>query len=284
MSKIKYLSIALLLLFLAQACEDPVPTDYIPRNIVQGILIVDDPITNIIVMKSQSIQDSFDFNNSLIRDAEVIIRGDNSEFILVSEQSGSKGYYLEDTTYKVKPNTTYKLEIILNDGTVITGKTTTPERFDWRLKTPHPIQFPLDTIKLPATDSIAWTVSPGTEFYLIDVRCLDTLNYGQYLDPKTEELNRRIYKPWRDDDNYFEHSEWALIPNTKTSVVWNIFKWYGRHHVNVYAPDYNFLEWWLQHFASREQNDLLNSIENGIGVFGSAAIIRDTTFLLKNQP
>lgn len=266
------------------SCEDPVPTDYIPQNFVDGVLIVGDPIQNIVVSLSQPALDSFDFAASLIRDAEVIIRGDGRDFVLKTDQEGETGYYYDDETYLVKPNTTYELEVNLSDGTKITGKTETPSETEWVYRVKKQLQYPLDSIKLPATDSIAWQKVEGNPFFLISIMSLDTLEYGKYLDPPTEEMNRRIERPFHDDDFYREISQWGLIPNTKTSVVWSAFKWYGLQQVAIYVPDGNFFKWFLQHVILQEYDDLMGSVEGGFGVFGSASVIRDTTFLIKNLP
>ncbi len=268
----------------ATSCEDQVPTKYIPRNFVDAILIVGKPIRNIVISKSQPPLDSFNFAASLIRDANVIIRGDGREFVLKTDPEGEAGYYFDDDTYLVKPNMTYELEVNLTDGTLMTGKTETPGVTAWINRVSKPLQYPLDSIKLPATESISWQKVSGHPIFFISVTALDTLDYGKYLDPPTDEMNRRIERPFWDDDFYREISQWVWIFNDKTSVVWNIFKWYGVQEVAIYVPDYNFFKWFEQYLMDQQYNDLLGSIEGGFGVFGSASVIRDTTFLIKNLP
>jgi hypothetical protein len=49
--------------------------------------------------------------------------------------------------------------------------------------------------------------------------------------------------------------------------------------------DFNYLRWVLQRLSASEYNELLGSVEgNGIGVFGSLHAVKDTFFLIKNQP
>jgi len=66
--------------------------------------------------------------------------------------------------------------------------------------------------------------------------------------------------------------------------VWSAFKWFGLHEVAVMAADWNLVRWYLQNVGVNAVNPLLGSVEGGIGVVGSAYAIRDTFFLLKNQP
>lgn len=266
------------------ACEDPVPDDYIQENIVQAVLMVNEPITGILIMSSQPVLDSFSLEKSMIRDAEVTIKGDGEEIVLVCDDNGVEGYYDPLGEYLIKPETQYDLEIILNDGTVMTGTTTTPQDFDWISPERDFIQFPFDTVNYPATDTIAWGGETRAPFYILAVKNLDTLEYGKYLDPSTDEKNRRvIIGRSNNDDRFREYTTWAFIANTKTSVVWRTFKWYGMHEVAVYNPDNNYFRWFFQNYL-REYDYKLNSIENGVGVFGSSSVIRDTFMLLKNQP
>lgn len=284
---IKTTALSLIILFtIALAgCEDPVPTDYKPQYYVEAVLLVDEPIHDIVLMRSQPVSQKFDYAASLVRNAQVIIKSEGRSFELVIDNEGEKGYYYNDTSYKVKPNTLYELEVRTTDGAVITGSTTTPGRTSWTILPKDTIQYPKDSLNLPDREKIGWSKVQGINFYSVAVVCKDTLNYGMYLTPPTEERNRRIYKPWLEDQHFREISNWSFIANTETSVVWNVFKWYGLHDVYVYAPDWNFLQWMLQHFMSGTYNDLLTSIKgDGIGVFGSASRIKSEFFLLKNQP
>jgi hypothetical protein len=282
---ILYINLILIVSFI-NSCEDPVPNDYTPDNIVEAILIVDEPIQNITVMRSQPLDIKFNYDSSMIKDANVVITGDGQDFVLKyrTREDGKIGYYFADTNYKVKPQIEYKLKITLNDGKVITGSTVTPSRTEWSFPPKDFYQFPLDTIKLPATDSIGWKKVPSFEFYLVSIKNLDTLNYGSYLTPATGEMNRRIDNGFRSERFFRETAVINPIPNVRTSVVWNVFKWYGKHELAIYVPDFNLLRWYLQAQTKGEADPLLTSVKGGIGYFGSASIIRHNFFLLKNQP
>lgn len=284
MKSIKILILSVLSLAVLASCEDPAPTDYTPDYFVEAYLIVGDPIQNIRVMVSQPLAGEFEYENQLIRDADVVVREvDGESFLLTTKMTGDSGYYY-DGEYTIKPETAYELEITLKDGTAITGRTETPKTFDWVKRSPEPLQYPKDTINLEGTDEISWAPVEDRDFYLIQVIPLDTLGYGKYLDPPTDEKNRRVESPLKNDDDYEERSITPLIANTKSSIVWLAFNWYGLQGVNVYCPDDNFLRWYLQNSQSFQINPLLSSVEGATGVFGSASIIRDTTFLIKNQP
>lgn len=290
--KLKFLfALAFLPLFFSmQSCEDLAPTDYVPSNFVEGYLIVGEPIQNIKLMKSQPINDSLDYAKSLIRDAEVWVKGDGQEFPLIIAQNGTNGYYSPNSDYKVKSNTKYDLLIRLKDGTEITSSTTTPPQIDWKVEGTRSyalgdyLQFPFDSLSAKATDTIAWSKIPSYDYYLVIVKALDTTNYGKYLANPTGEKNRRIERSFKNDRVFKELTTWSIIPNTKTPVVWSVFNWYGKHEVAVYCTDYAMTKWFLQSRTSREYNPLLGSVKNAMGCFGSASVTRDTCVLLKNQP
>lgn len=268
------------------SCEDIAPTEYIPKYIVQGLLIVGEPINDISLFQTQSLRDSFIYENSIIKSADIKIFGDGRTFYLVFDNN-TKKYIYPDTTYKVKELTHYTIEIKTPDGKILTGKTFTPKSIQWIKRPEKFLQYPLDTINLPSNYRISWTKSDTIQFYLIRIKPLDTLEYGKYLNPPTDEKNRRIMRPWINRPQYFfrEITSWAFIPTTEVPVVWNAFKWFGLTEVKIYASDSNYLKWTLQNFASRDFNQLVNSIEgDGFGTFGSAATITDTSFVLKNQP
>lgn len=284
----KKILILLLTIIALNSCEDPVPTDYIPVNYLEAALLVGQPIDNIKLMRTQPIQDTFNYEKSFIRDAEVIISGDDREFKLKIDSKGERGYYSTDD-YKVKGNTEYHITVKLADGTVITGKTLTPDTLHWVKDAPETIQYPKDTVNKESKDTLEWEGKATNGYWGISVKALDTLEYGFYLDnvPNSEK-NRRVYNQFASSSSEWRYKElalWGIIPSNQTPVIWNYFKWYGLHEVAIYNLDYNYLRWILQKVIQSEYDPRFSSVEgNGIGVFGSMNAIRDTFFLIKNQP
>jgi hypothetical protein len=236
---------------------------------------VNEPIQNIQVLHSSSLRDSFIVDNTYIQNAEVQITGDERVFNLMYDKI-TKTYFYSDTTYKVKEQKSYELKITLDNGNIITGRTFTPKSFEWINKPEENIQYPLDTLKLPSTFEISWSKTDTIKFYLLSIVALDTLNYGSYLKPPTEDLNRRILRPWNENWGYSQVNE---LP-----VVWNFFKWFGWQEITIYAPDDNYLLWSLQVLSFREFNPELTSLKGAYGYFGSTSIVKARSFLIKNQP
>lgn len=286
---LKAILVSSILFLFAVSCEDPFPTDYVPVNYVEAALEVGEPIKNIILMKSQPLNVEFDYENSLIRDAEIIISTGEKNFVLKTNPEGEDGYYY-DGDYLVEEGKEYTLTINLADGATITGTTITPSAPIWLSSAPKTIQYPKDTINKASSDTLIWDGEPTRGFWGISVKALDTLEYGIYLDGvPASEMNRRVTTPVSDNPDlewrYQEQSQWGAIPNYRTPVVWTFFKWYGLHEISIYNLDYNYQQWVFQRLVQREYDELLTSVEgDGIGVFGSFNAIRDTFFLIKNQP
>ncbi|MCB0702901.1 MAG: DUF4249 family protein [Ignavibacteriae bacterium] len=293
----KKIIIMILTLLTLYSCEDPVPTDYVPQNYLEAALLVGQPIDDIILMRTQPINAVFDYESSLIRDAEVIITGDDKEFKLQIDATGIRGYYSNDD-YRIKGNTRYNIEVIMSDGSRITGTTLTPDKVEWVRDLPENIQYPKDTIRKISNDTLIWEGIPtpieegvikSNGYWGVSVKCLDSLEYGLYLDSvPNSEKNRRLYNAFSNPDNqwrYKELAQWGIIPNKKTPVVWNFFKWYGLHEIAIYNMDNNYIKWFFQRVVQSEFDPNLSTVKgDGIGVFGSLNGIRDTFFLVKNQP
>ena len=290
---IRYLAIMVPLVFSAvvwTSCGDPVPTDYVPQYVFTGYLIVDEPIQDMRLSLSQPPLDTFKYSNAGVSDAHIRIWKERDTFDLVyrSADSGIGSYYYPDTTALVEPSATYHLQATMKDGTVLTGQTTTPARVEWIQAPRDTLQYPKDTTNLPSPDSLKliWTRVPGVTEYLISVECLDTIGYGVYLNPPTNEKNRRIERFFEDNaPRYNDIVRWGFLQNVEVNVVWVAFKWFGLHEVTVYAPDPATVEWFKQlQFGGNQYNDLLSNISGGLGVFGSASVAQQKTFMLKNQP
>ena len=283
------LSVLLLPLFLI-ACEDEPPTDYTEELVFTGYIYVGEPVMQVTLTRSLGVTDTFDFAKAEIDDAVIQIWSDIDTIALRYEKLEDAvvgRYRAVDTTKLIAPETTYSMRAELADGKVLTSRTTTPGVVKWLRPPPAMLQYPKDTIDLPpSSDTLIWTPVDGVQEYLVSVEAVDTLDYGKYLEPKTAEQNRRIERFFEADaPRYDERTRWAFLQNTQVTVVWFIFKWFGRNDVIVYAPDPQLLKWFKQvRYSGNQLDPLLSNIEGGVGVFGSASRDSQESFVIKNQP
>jgi hypothetical protein len=289
-----YLKITILIGFISiiASCEDPVPNDYIQEKYVEGYLIVGEPIRGIMLRNTQAISEKYNPESGLIKDALVQLTFEGKTITLEYQDGETPGYFYPDLDDTVKAETLYELYISTPDGKIITSSTKTPKTFAWIDEPKSQIYYPQDTLALEKVDSlkISWTPVEGVNNFLVRTKNLDTLNYGKYLTPATDEPNRRCYnflsKNADFDFMYKNVTNWGLIANTETAAVWFAFKWFGRQTIAMFNPDPNMLNWFMNVFFthSTQTDPLLNSIKGGYGVFGSASIIEKEIFLYKNQP
>jgi hypothetical protein len=274
-----------------QSCGDAVPTDYVEETYVEAYLYVNEPVRAIKVMKTLPVQDSFDINKSIIKDADVAIIEGNQRINLqyVEDSSTTKSGYADiDQAYLVKPQTLYKIEIKLKNGNLITGQTLTPPTTKLTKSLPKFVNFPDDTVNFPADPNLesTWDAISGYGYFAVYLKCLDTLNYGKYLPTPTAEKNRGMSFPWmKNKQQRRETTSYAFVMSNKAPLVWNMFKWYGLHEAVAYVPDYNFMRWYMQVTMQRSIDPILSSVQgdHAIGVFGSVFAMRDTFFLIKNN-
>lgn len=285
MKKIILIIAAFTVLF--TSCEDPAPFDYQEEHYVEAYLVVDKPIDHVKLFRTIPLDEVYSEENAIIKDAKVTIYEGDKELDLQYKNEPSPGYYYNDD-YNVKPETYYYLKIETTTGEIYTDTTKTPARFDWKKPPVETVYYPKDTLNLPeAPDStrLHWEQSGNIYFYIINVKCLDTLNYGKYLDPPTDELNKRVYLPF-DDVNilYRDRTTLNLVANTTSPIVWFAFRWFGPHEVTIQAPDPNFLQWYIQYLTPAGDVYIpnLNTITGGaFGVFGSVAEIKTNMFISK---
>lgn len=286
---IKALFAALSLVIILAACEDEPPNAYEPEPFIEGYMLVNEPIHGIRVFVSQPLDQAFSYTTGIVPDADVKVIGGGETYQLdYREVDGVGEYYYPDTTVTTKEMTEYRLEVTLNDGTFLTGTTTTPKAITWTIEPKATLQYPADTVNLPTPDSleIAWTPGNNSE-WLIAVFSLDTLGYGKYLTPPTDEVNDRTNNLDFFEDpeipQYYSNVRWGFLQSTRVPTVWTAFRWYGRNDVVVFAPDKAMLDWFkvTQFQGTAEYNEAFSNIEGGLGVFGSASRIKKEVFLLK---
>jgi len=273
------------------ACEDSPPTDYIATPFLEAYLIVDQPIEDVVVAISQPITEVFDYNQMMAADAEVVISSEGVDYPLqYVVEDGIGRFRYPDTTMKVQPETRYAIRASMPDGSVMRAETVTPARIAWTVPPRDLLQYPQDTTVLVSPDSlrISWTAGNSSE-YIIRVKVLDTLGYGTYLTPPTEEINGRTNNiPFEepDDPTFYTRTRWGFVQANQAPTVWAAFRWYGKNEVAILAADKPMLEWFkATQWGGRsvQYRDEFSNVEGGIGILASASIVTHDVFVLKRK-
>lgn len=273
------------------SCEDPIPDDaYVEELVVEGFTIAGRPLTGIRIYRTLSITDTFKLQDAMISDADVIITENGTQVPVhyVPDSLGGR-YEAIDTSYRVKHNSTYQITVNAI-GKTATATATTLAPFDWIAAPKDTMQYPGKARETERFDSlkVSWEGQSGVFIYVIGVECLDTLDYGKYLVPATDESNRRIRDEEPDDDLLIrnERTRYGLAIVANSDIVWRVFKWFGPHRLRIYAGDRAYQEWFQQvGFGGRSTYDYrLGNVEGALGVFAGASELNGEFFLKKDQP
>ena len=292
----KNIIIILSITHILSGCDDAIPDDYVETILLEALLIVDNPIKDIRLARTLPLTEEYYYEDAIIEDADIFIYEGENEIKLKfvkykSEEVNKSGYCYDDINYLVKPNTEYKLKVILSNGNEITGSTTTPNRIEWINKIADIVPYPDDTLNLPAYEyaKSEWTKNNNNSFFVYSITCLDTLNYGKYLNTKTDELNRRIRIRKRNNNNDDPTINPPEVTINSVSILnkatlnWNFCRWFGLHTLKVYVPDKNYEQWFMYYLMLPHFDIRSCSVEGAMGYVGSATMIADTFFLQKNK-
>lgn len=288
--KIKTLVLLLCGVFVLSSCEDPVPDDYTPELVVEGFVIAGQPLNNVKVFLSQPIQDTFNIETAMVRDAEVLVLENGTPVSMIYVASENGGYYAAaDTSFRAKFNTTYDLTVRAS-GFTASAIASTKGEFGWTVPPKEIMQYPGAENETKEFDSlkVSWEPTPGTSLYVLAIQCQDTSGYGEYLSPPTSDTNRRVRNEDFDAGTLVarERTQHGVAFVANTPTVWRAFKWFGQHSIKVYAGDQAFQNWFSQvGFGRRSSYDYRRSnIKGGLGVWAGASVIEAPALLLKDKP
>jgi hypothetical protein len=291
-----------MLICAAVGCET-VSTEYLEEYTLQALLVVDEPLRGVQVTQTANVSVPYSLQAQFVRNADVRVSVATSDTtreysLTFQSQNDSQSVigYGTASNVLVLPEATYQVTVRLANGKVLSGSTRTPSRIAWT-QAPKPVlQYPQDSVGIPGGDSldIAWTEAQGVVDYLLAYKCLDTAEYGRYLNPATNEKNRRIYVPPTFLTSSVPPTEtlrWDRpIPQAASTLQWSSFRWFGAHEISIYAPDPNWMNWYRMLTYSgalgggTSYSPLLGNVRGGLGVVGSASVARQRVLLLKYRP
>jgi hypothetical protein len=262
-------------------CVDSVaPADLPPTVVVEGYLYANQPIDSIVLTQTQPIDAYYSDSLSRITGALVTITVDGHAYTLLEKPGRPGAYTLPAESLIVRSEKQYTLSVhALN--TTVTATTTVPDTFAMTTVSPDTIQWPL-TISTLLGPPLAWTASLNRDAYAISMEALDTLIYQ--ISGKDTVWNRRVQLPGQGERRNIRAQQLIRyilqLKAPQANITWDLFRWYGKHRLTVLAMDTNFVDFMqMQSVGGRTYQSQLNHITNGIGVFGSAAVQRQTVYL-----
>ena len=275
------------LMLLLSACEVFNDTaEFEPEYVVESYQVAGEPMKQIRLSRTASVEETYDFNALAVRDADVRVE-------LLSESGGVEasypfkedpnwpGIYLPvDPQATLLPLRTYRMEAVLSD-VLVRAQTLVPDTFSIR-------QASADTLLYQGDEQLELTLTrsryPGRQSVYVFTT--------EALGPLTEDRLTPFRKAVLDDDETLEDIRTGSSPllnegnydvspdgTVTISLLWIAVGFYGDTRLSASALDDNLFDF-LRSQAVQEGNsplspgeipNVVEHVENGTGFFGSLA-------------
>lgn len=280
--KYYYISIfALLILF---GCEEIVVVDSLDRAIVQAYLYADSPVDDIRLTQPLPFQVPEDSTAPPINDAQVFITHNGERYELALSAGDSGYYHYIGDKLEIKEGETYGLEFE-HRGTLVSAVTQVPTspknlNISHQEVTVAPITSPMQAQSLQSIPpfELEWDLEQEAFFYALvenmtedpeDIIQIQTNGNG----PRPG--GGRVRQRFRLISEPFEESTYSVPIQTVLQ--------YGDYMAIVYRVNQEYVDLYQSlDQDSRDLNEPLNNINNGLGVF--AAFNSDTVFFSVKKP
>ena len=253
-----------------------VPADLSSMIVVQGYLFANQPVDSIVISKSLPIDAYFSDSTSRISGAIVTLVVNGNSYTLVEDPRNMGSYRMGGTPLMIRSGDSCALSVTAL-GTTASSSTVVPDSFAWSGAFPDSLNY--DENAFPMGPEFFWTRAPRKISYAISVEALDTLIYS--INGADTIWNQRVLRADGERSTRPRPLAQYLFPLTteQGEIGGFMFNWYGRHSLNVFAVDTNFYDFLRQISAGRTYRPELNHIKNGLGVFGSAGVVRREFFV-----
>lgn len=274
----KYILFGCLLLAFFSCSKNPNSPDYEKEITVFGFLWGNKPMTAnraIMISYTQPIDELYDLQQSVIKNADVTMTDVNSGEIYKLTDDEKPGFYFNDSLI-AKPKNSYLLKVEIDNKTV-TATTTIPPALLVRtnLKTDE-----IDSVyqeNLSRQKPIFLECEDGEQIIVVDMYCNESWENAEYINPFWGQEKPGDAGEYGGNDGNSEPRH--IIASAKFRELFSlnypgqaVIDWYssmigfyGSYTMQVMAIDdnyYNFIN-------KNEYPELQSGVQGGIGVFGS---------------
>ena len=249
------------LTYLSFGCEDSITTA-VNKNlvVVQGFLYADEQVKDISLSEVLPLG-SLDTIATPILDAEVILSNNNNKYLLIADETRPGFYLYPDSDLEIKSGDELSLEVNYNEQN-ITAKTTVPPK-------PQNVMLESDTLLLPSL-TIGIREIPDLDFYSTTL-IWDNFDESYYyvVIENIEENPEPIETPIGKLPPKFIS---APSISNEYKVSFRTVTHYGEHLMILYRVNQEYADLYESRDQdSRNLNEPLTNIENGLGVFSAFA-------------
>jgi hypothetical protein len=278
-------------ILVATSC-DLAEEDYRPQMVVEGLLAAGEPLTEVRLSQSAPIGVRYSFEAFAVSGAVVEVAlldgaGADAERYVYAESTERPGVYLPAAVAVVLPLRRYRLTVrppsgslLVPEGRVIRAETLVPDTF--RVVVPPPDTVRYDIFSRSPELRVTRSAYPGRQaVYVFSIEALEPLTFGltptfaAFVDPEDALEFAQGTSPLLNEQNYATNPDGTLT----LSIPWLAVRFYGPNRFTATALDdalYDYVRSRNAQFGATtlspgEIPEVLSNVENGVGVFGSAA-------------
>ncbi len=290
--------ISVLLVIAISACETYSQSDYEEFYVVESYIVANRDLQQVRLSTTVPAFDFYDFEENAIRNADVEIRllstsgaGVDSVFTYVMSEPG---IYQPTVSHSVLPTRTYELNIQIYDGNItdqVRATAVVPDTF-------RVIAGILDTLIYQSSEQLSVTLSESSYPGRQNVFVFTTISE----DPVVENLTS-IYLDFYEDEEDLEEftvnssgllneGNFTQFPDGTVTIryPWLAVAFYEENQIIATTVDDNIYDYIRSNdvqlggstLSPGEIQNVLTSIEGGIGLFGAMATDTINTFIKRN--
>jgi len=274
------------------ACENPEfefdSSNYQPKLVIEAYLVPGQSPTDIKVTRNFPLAQSISLEDVILSDAIVrITRNSDQQHINLVYNAEKGNYEYPGSDFTIGYDEDYQLYVeAAIDGKTLSAKSTTHTPKPGFKILPESSQLAQTSYTGSENFMLAFSPSPGTDFYVASLTALDASVESFIYSPENryETLELEDSSTVREELNFrkYNSSAWLNVPDSVSQIhelEWYLFDFYGRYKIILYAMDKNAKDFYLTHKEVQEMDG--NFVEprmaidgEGIGVFGS--VLADT--------
>lgn len=294
----KYLLITLFTTAFIASCEIYPQDEYQEFYVVESYMVANRQLPLILLSTTSRADEVYDFDQLSVNNAEIQIQllefgPDSNVEEFFTYQNQLPGIYIPDSTHKVLPARTYKLQITFPDSDdLITAHTVVPDTF-------RIIGEVQDTVEYQSSRPLSLSLSkssyPGrANIYVFNAMAINA--FPQNLTPFYKDIYDESEDPEKDLEKFSNNSSgiinegnFDLNPNGTFTInfPWLGIAFYGQNLIIANTIDDNIYDFVRSQnvqlggstLSPGEIQNVITHINGGIGVFGSLASDTVQTFV-----
>jgi hypothetical protein len=245
---------------------------------IYGFLHGNQPLSEkyaILITKTQPPEAYYDINTAAVQGAEITLTDVTNNVSCPLAAAPEEPAFFFNSSIMIRPNTTYRLSVILGDET-IEATTTVPSELILETEL-HP-----DSVNDAYHENLGYEkpiyieCDNDEQLILVDMYCNETYQNAEYIYPFQKGYeNPESQEEYDGGVNGAPRHIMAMVPykyliapnfENRHTIFWyaSMIVFYGSNTLGILSIDENY-----HHYLTGEHPVLSGGIENGIGVFGS---------------